>query len=146
VAGAAVGIGRPDGLCAVGGDADPLEWLALGVATLAVPPGNAVDVAGELFAGENVGSVVEGEDVVQAETAAEANTVRLPQATTPRLALSPLPAVVVRTFTEPPQASGRSRIPGLVPHQKPASEAKARGRSGCCPLRPKAGPRKRRGP
>ncbi len=56
---------------------------------------------------EGEGSAAEGEDVVHAEIAAEASMAAKPQPAAVSLELSPVPAVV-RTFTEPPLASGRS--------------------------------------
>jgi hypothetical protein len=88
--------------------------LALGVVTLAVPLGKAVGVAEMLPAGENLVGAAEGEDAVQAEIAAEASMVKMPEPMAVNLALSPVPAVVVRTFMKPPHASGRwrPRFPG----------------------------------
>jgi hypothetical protein len=91
--------------------------LVLGVVTLAVPLDKAVDVAEMLDPGENLVGVGEGEDDVQAEIAAEASMVKVPQPMAVNLALSPVPAVVVRTFMKPPHASGRWRprfpVPGI---------------------------------
>jgi hypothetical protein len=135
VGGAAVGNGLADGLRVADGDGDGLRvadglrvpggdagGLALGVVTLAVPLGKAGGVAEALTAGEDVGSAAEGEDVVQAETAAEVSMVKVPQPMAVNLAPSPVPAVLVRTFMEPPNASGRWRPRYPVPPQKQASE------------------------
>jgi hypothetical protein len=72
--------------------------------------GGADDVAEPLFEAEDVGSPTGGEDPpVQAEIAAEASRARMAQPTAVNLALSPVPAAVLRTFMEPPHASGRWR-------------------------------------
>jgi hypothetical protein len=64
-----------------------------------VPLGETAGLAGLLAVGEDVGgSAAEGEDVVQAETAAQASMAAMPQAKARHLA-RPAPA---RTFTEPP--------------------------------------------
>jgi hypothetical protein len=94
--------GRADGL---------FEWLVLGLGVpglgvpelgVPVPPvplGETAGLAGLLAVGEDVGgSAAEGEDVVQAETAAQASMAAMPQAKARHLA-RPAPA---RTFTEPP--------------------------------------------
>jgi hypothetical protein len=169
VGGAAVGNGLGAGLCVADGDGEALtdglaealgdgladglaealgDGLALAVGELAegVSLAEEVDVAGAVMAGEDVGSDAEGEDVVQAEIAAEASMVTMPQPTALNLGLSPAPAAVVRTFIEPPRASGRWRPRFPVPHQKPASDRKTCRRPHPCPRRLKAGPRKRRGP
>jgi hypothetical protein len=120
VGGAAVGNELADELGVGDGVA-----LVLGVVTLAVPLDKAVDVAEMLDPGENLVGVGEGEDDVQAEIAAEASMVKVPQPMAVNLALSPVPAVVVRTFMKPPHASGRwrPRFPGPR-HQKPTPEGK----------------------
>jgi hypothetical protein len=157
VGGAAAGNGLGDGLCVADGDADELAEgladelaeglaLALGVVTLAVPLGRIVGDAEPVPAGENVAGVAEGWDVVQAEIAAEASMVTMPQPTAASLALSPVPTMVVRILTGSPHASGGWRIRFPVPHRKSASEGKAYRRPGRCPRRPRAGPRKRREP
>ena len=149
VAGGAVGIGLVEGLPVTAGDADGgTEVLAEGVAEglteglalargLPTPAVRLDDAAGAgeaPRAGEEVGSATEGEDdvgraaddedVVQAEIAAEASMATMPQLAAVSLAPSPVPAVVVRTFIEPPLASGRWRPTGSVPHQKPTSNGK----------------------
>jgi hypothetical protein len=126
VGGAAVGNGLSDGLGVAACDADGLGVAAcdadglgvaacdadgLGVVTLAVPLDNPVGVAETLAPGENLVGAAEGEDAVQAETATEASMAKVPQPMAVNLALSPVPAVAVRTFMEPPHASGR---PGPV--------------------------------
>ena len=133
VGGAAVGNGLADGLGVGDGDSDGLGvadrdadgvadrdadglTLALGVVTLAVRLDKAVGVAEMLAPGENLVGAAEGEDAVQAETAAEARMVKVPHPMAVNLALSLVPAVVVRTFIELPHASGRWRPvsgPGL---------------------------------
>jgi len=73
----------------------------------AVAVGEPVAVAEPVTEGEKTVGVVEDEDEVQAETAAGASRVRAPQQTAVSLALSAVPAIVVRTFIEPPHARGR---------------------------------------
>jgi hypothetical protein len=147
VDGAAVGIGVADGLPVADRVADLLApglALALGAVARAVPVDDAVGVAeapvadedvgtgtegeasggateGEGCATEGEGSVAEGEDVVHAEIATEASMAAMPQPTAVSLELSPVPAVV-RTFTEPPLASGRS------PENAKGHKAKAHSR------------------
>src|ERR1700730_17847270 len=142
VGGAAVGNGLSDGLGVAACDADGLGVgacdadglaLALGVVTLAVPLDKAVGVAETLAPGENLVGAAEGEDAGQAGPATEASMAKVPQPMAVNLALSPVPAVAVRTLMEPPHASGRSG-----PFRVPASET--------CPRLPKASLRKRRGP
>jgi hypothetical protein len=90
VAGAPVGTGLVDRLGACDGDADECgeglaeEWeraeallAAAGGLAPAVPPGCAV--ADARAPGEDVGNGTEGEDVVHAQTAAEARMVTMPQ-------------------------------------------------------------------
>jgi hypothetical protein len=67
------------------------------------------DIAEALVEGDDGGRAAEGEDPVQAEIAAEASRARMPKPTTVSLARSPVPTAVVRTFMEPPHASGRWR-------------------------------------
>ena len=152
VGGAATGNGLGDGLGVADGDGEALtdglaealrdglaealadalaDGLALAVDLVAegVSVAAEVDVAGAVMAGEDVGSAAEGEDVVQAEIAAEASMVTMPQPTAVSLALSPIPTMVVRILTGSPHASGGWRIRFPVPHQKPASKGKA------CPRR-----------
>jgi len=124
VAGAAVGTGVADGLAVARRVADSLALglaLVLGAVARAVLVDEAVGVAEALVADEDVGtgtedegtgtegegSVAEGGDVVHAEIAAEASMAAMPQPAAASLELSPVPAVV-RTFTEPPLAPGRS--------------------------------------
>jgi hypothetical protein len=111
-----VGSGLADALRVADGDADGLaewlaEWLALalGVAVVRVALGDAVGVAESLREGEDGGSVAVDEDVVQAETAAEASRVKMPKPTAVNRPLSLVLAIAVRTFMDPPHASGRRR-------------------------------------
>jgi hypothetical protein len=98
----AVGRGR-----AVWGVGLGLGVVGLGLGeTVGLPLGEAVAVGEMLPAGENdddVGSAV-GVDPEQAETAPEASMVMAPQPRTVSFALSPVPAMAVLTFTEPPHA------------------------------------------
>jgi hypothetical protein len=150
VAGAAVGSGLADGLgvadagaacvtvgVTVGvpdGDTELLaEVLALTLAEpLAVLLDETAPVGEVVPAGENEVGTDEGVDPVQAETAAEASMTMAPQPMTANLALSPVPAMVVRTFMEPPQAPGRWRPRFRVPAPEPTSQGNA-WRSGRCP-------------
>jgi len=82
--------------------------LKLGLPEPAAAPLGDSDVLGEVLSpGENEGDPAEvGVDPpVQAESAAEATMVVVPQPMTVNIALSPVPAMVVRTFMEPPHAS-----------------------------------------
>jgi hypothetical protein len=146
VAGAAVGSGLADGLgatdCAADGvsdgvsdgdpDGDPdgdsdavSDGLALVLAVaLAVPLGEMVEVGEVVPAGENEGDPTVDVDVEQAETAAEVSMVMMPQPVTVNIALSPVPAMVVRTFMEPPARSGRRQVPESADSHK----GKAHGR------------------
>jgi hypothetical protein len=119
VDGAAVGIGVADGLPVAERVADLLALalglaLVLGAVARAVLVDEAVGVADAPVADEDVGtgtegegSEAEGEDVVHAAIAAEASMAAMAQPAAVSRELSPVPAVV-RTFTEPPPASGRS--------------------------------------
>jgi hypothetical protein len=92
--------------------------VALGVVVaVTVPLGEAVGVAGRVLVGvppgESVGGVAEGEDPLQAEMDAEASTVMAAQPIAVNLALSLVPAMVVRISMGPPRrpAGGRSLVP-----------------------------------
>jgi len=77
--------------------------LKLGLPEPAAAPLGDSDVLGEVLSpGENEGDPAEvGVDPpVQAESAAEATMVVVPQPMTVNIALSPVPAMVVRTFME----------------------------------------------
>jgi hypothetical protein len=56
---------------------------------------------------EKMAGAVVDVDAEQAESATEANTVKAPQPAAVSLVLSTVPAMVVRTFMEPPRGSGR---------------------------------------
>jgi hypothetical protein len=64
-------------------------------------------VADPVAVEEKVAGAVVVVDAEQAETATQANTVKAPQPAAVSLALSTVPAMVVRTFMEPPRGSGR---------------------------------------
>jgi hypothetical protein len=90
------------------GDADLLAdrlGLALGEPLPVVP--DEVATVGEVgLAGENEeDGAAKGLDPAQAETATEASMVMLLQPMAANFALSPVPAMDVRTFIEPPRAS-----------------------------------------
>ena len=115
-AGLAVGLGvtEGDGLGVVDGDGEGdglVVVLGLGLGlTLGELLGETDAVADALAEDEAevVGSAPEDGDPEHAETVTEASTIRMPQPTAASLALSLVPAVL-RTFTEPPHASGRKR-------------------------------------
>jgi hypothetical protein len=100
-----VGSGLADGLA---------EGLAL---TLAELLDETAGVGEVVRAGENEGEgdPAEGVDPVQAESAAETRMVMAPQPMMVKIALSPVPAMVVRTFMEPPHASRQVAAPFPVP-------------------------------
>jgi hypothetical protein len=118
VAGAAVGTGvavglgvaEGDGLGVVVGEGDGLVvWLAL---ALGEALGETLDVADAPVEDEDegVGSAPEDGVPEHAETVTETSTAKMPQPTAASsLALSFVPATVLRTFMEPPHASGRKR-------------------------------------
>jgi len=66
-------------------------------------PDDAVD--GLMTDGEKMGVLLD-EDEVHAETATGASSVRAPQPRTVSLALNVVPAVIPRTFMDPPHAPG----------------------------------------
>ncbi len=108
VAGAAAGSRLADGLGVA-------EGLALTLAELLDEEAGVGEVG---FAGENEVGTPEGVDPaegvdppVQAETAAEASMVMVLQPMTANLALSPVPAMPVRIFMEPPHASREVAAP-----------------------------------
>ncbi len=100
----AVVVGRLDGLTValvpVLGETDP-----------AVP----VAVAETVIEGVKVGTVGEEEDDVQPEITPEATMVKVPQPMAVSRTLSAVPAMVARTFIEPPRAPGRTVNPFPVP-------------------------------
>lgn len=91
-----VGVGVPVGLADELGVGVPVELADEVTVGLAVP-------------GENGGGDAEDADPEQPETAAEAKMVKATQPTTAKLALRPVPVMVVRIFTASPHASGRWR-------------------------------------
>jgi hypothetical protein len=116
-AGLAVGLGvtEGDGLTVVDGDGEGdgegeglLVVLGLG---LGLPLGERDDVADAPAEdeGDVVGSAPEDGDPEHAETVTEASTIKMPKLTAASLALNLVPATVLRTFMEPPHASGRKR-------------------------------------
>jgi hypothetical protein len=116
VTGAAVGTGLAVGLGVTEGDGlgvgDGLVVLGLGL-TLGGLLGETDAVADALAEDEDGGAVVgsapEDGDPEHAETVTEASTVKMPQPTAASHALNLVPATVLRTFMEPPHASGRKR-------------------------------------
>ena len=78
--------------------------------------GAVTDPVGEMVTeGEKTVGVLGDEDDVQAETATGASRVRAPQHSAVSLALSGVPAIVPRTFMNPPHAPGRLRLFFPVP-------------------------------
>jgi hypothetical protein len=119
VAGAAVGAGLAlglgetdgDGLADVVGEGDGLVLglgLELGL-TLGELLGELDPVADEPVEDddEGVGSAPEDGEFEHAAIVTEASAITIPQPTAASLALSLVPATVLRTFMEPPHASGR---------------------------------------
>jgi hypothetical protein len=104
--GLAEGVGVGDGLAEGVGVCDGLaEGLSLVVAEeLTVPLAEPLGVGAVVSAGENEDDPAEVVDPEQAETAAEASMVMALQPMTANLALSPVPAMAVRIFMEPPHA------------------------------------------
>jgi hypothetical protein len=76
---------------------------------LAVPLTLALAVADPVTEGEKMAGVDVDEDPEQAESATEASTVKAPQPAAVSLVLNTVPAMVVRTFMEPPRGPGRWR-------------------------------------
>ena len=108
---------------------------------VAVPLDDSGGVGEVLSPGENEDDPVEtGPDLpVQAETDAEASMVMVPQPMMVSIALSPVPAILVRTFMEPPHASRQ------VADQFSGYSTRNRHRKGARVTTgrwPKAGPRK----
>ncbi|HCU92241.1 MAG TPA: hypothetical protein DHU96_05685 [Actinobacteria bacterium] len=147
MAGGTVGSGLAEGLgvadvgavCVTVGVADgdtaPLaDGLALALAEpAAVLLAEIADVGEVGTAGENEVGTAEGVDPVQAETAAEASMVMVQQPMKANLALSPVPAMVVRTFMEPPHASGRWRPRFRVPARETGSRRRKRDPAAAAP-------------
>ena len=112
-AGLAVGLGETDGdgLGDVVGEGDGLVLglgLELGL-TLGELLGELDPVADEPVEDddEGVGSAPEDGELEHAARDTEASAITIPQPTAASLALSLVPPTVLRTFMEPPHASGR---------------------------------------
>jgi hypothetical protein len=120
-----------------------LSELVFGLSEpVAVPLDGVCGVGEVLSPGENEDDPAEvGVDPPeQAETAAEASMVMVPQPMTVSIALSPVPAMAVRTFMAPPHASRRVTAPvSRYQRQKPAPEGNTRDDPGRCPRLPEAG-------
>ncbi|MGO9083161.1 MAG: hypothetical protein ACLQDY_29730 [Streptosporangiaceae bacterium] len=129
-----------DGLRVPDGDVEAGP-LGAGEVDVALLPGEPDGIAGLVWPDEDEGRAAEEGDDVQAETVAPARTARAPQLTAVSRALSPAPAMAIRTFTEPPCASGR-RQPRIPARQQDA-ERDPRGWPGRGACREK-GPRIRR--
>jgi hypothetical protein len=105
---------------------DVAAALALAVTVSVVIPGLGVVLAADENEVEPA-SGVEVDDAEHAETAAETKMVMVPQPRTVSIALSPVPAMVVRTFMKPPYAAGARRPPSRFRHQETAPEGNTRG-------------------
>jgi hypothetical protein len=116
---------------AVGNADGPVEAL---VVTLGATPGavlgKLVDVAEPVTEGEKIGVDGDGVDV-QPETTAEPSMVKVPKPMAVNLVLSAVPAMVVRTFIQPPHAPASGDPFLRSRHDKPASEAKTCSRPVC---------------
>jgi len=112
-AGLAVGLGETvgDGLGDAVGEGDGLVvGLGLELGLVLGEPDPVADAPAEDEAGaEVVGSAPDEGDPEHAERVMEASTVTMAQQTPASLRLDLLPATVLRTFMEPPHASGRKR-------------------------------------
>jgi hypothetical protein len=117
--GLAVGLGETvgDGLGDVVGDGDG-DGLVVGLGlelglelglVLGEPEPVADVLAEDDTDGDVVGSAPDEGDPEHAERVTEASTATMPQQTAASLTLDLLPATVLRTFMEPPHASGRKR-------------------------------------
>ena|SRR5215469_11541586 len=129
VAGAAVGAVFVVGAACAGLAGGLVVSEPFGLAEPAAAPLGDSDGVGEaLSPGENDGDPAEGgvDPPEQAETAAEATMVMVPQPMTVSIALSPVPATVMRTFMEPPHASRQVAVPF------PGPSAINRHRQGIC--------------
>jgi hypothetical protein len=104
------------------------------VVTLGAAPGavlgTLVDVAEPVTEGEKIGVDGDGVDV-QPETTAEPSMVKVPKPMAVNLVLSAVPAMVVRTFIQPPHAPASGDPFLRSRHDKPASEAKTCSRPVC---------------
>jgi hypothetical protein len=111
---------------AVGDVVEPAEGLAVVVGgTLAgLPLGTAVGEAEPVTDGVKIAGVVVEEVAEQAESTTQARTAETPQPTALSRAPSTVPAMVVRTFMEPPDGSARWRICFPIPAPETASEQK----------------------
>jgi hypothetical protein len=116
-AGLAVGLGVTEGdglgVVVVDGEGEGLVLLlglglALALGELLGETDDVADAPAE-DEGEVVGSAPEDGDPEHAESITEPSTIKMPQLTAVSLALNLGPATVLRTFMEPPHASGRKR-------------------------------------
>jgi hypothetical protein len=112
---------------AVGDVVEPAEGLADVLAgTLAgLLPGTAVGEAEPVTDGVKMAGVVVEELAEQAESATQARMTETPQPTAVSRAPGRVPAIVVRTFMEPPGGSGGWRICFPIPAPETASEQKS---------------------
>ena len=109
--GVADGDAVPDTV-AVGDAVADTEGLALALEVaplLAVLLAAALAVAEPVTEGEKMAGAFVDDDAEQAESATEPSTVKAPRPAAVSLALSTVPAMVVRTFMEPPHRPGRWR-------------------------------------
>jgi hypothetical protein len=124
---------------------DVTAGLALAVTVSVVTPGLGEVLGSDENEVPPASGVVE-EDPEQAVMAAEARMVTVPQPRTGNMALSAVPAIVVRTFMEPPHAASGWRPPSRSRHQETGTGREYAQRPGRGPRRLEAGPRKRRRP
>ena len=106
---------------------EPSEGLAVLVGgTLAgLLPGTPVGEAEPVTDGVKMAGVVVDEVPEQAESTTQAKTAATPQPTAVSRAPSTFPAMVVRTFMEPPGGSAAWRIVSRFQRRKTASEQKS---------------------
>ena len=112
---------------AVGDVVEPAEGLADVLAgTLAgLLPGTAVGEAEPVTDGVKMAGVVVEELAEQAESATQARMTMTPQPMAVSRTPGPVPAMVVRTFMEPPGGSAGWRICFPIPARETASEQKS---------------------
>jgi len=127
---------------AAGDVVEPAEGLAVVLAgTLAgLPLGPAVGEAEPVTDGVKMAGVVVDEVAEQAESTTQARMTEAPQPIAVSRTLSTVPAMVVRTFMEPPGGSGGRRVCFPMPAPERPRNRKVRGQHDRCRGRPTAGP------
>jgi len=123
---------------AVGNVVEPPEGLAVVVGgTLAgLLPVTAVGEAEPVTDGVKMAGVVVEEDAEQAESTTQARMTETPPPTTVSRAPSPFPAMVMRTFMEPPGGSAGGEFVSRFQRRKTASEQKGAGPAWTAPRCP----------